>query len=387
MIPVFRPSVTQEEIDAVTEVLRSGWWGLGPKTKEFENAFAAYVGTAHAVGMNSATAALELALGLFDVAGGEVITTPMTFVSTNHAIVHNGATPVFADIEPDTLNIDPVDVERKMSPRTRAIMVVHYGGHPVDLDRIRELAASHGIPVIEDAAHAAGAEYHGRKIGSISEATCFSFHAVKNLAMGEGGAVTVATDEHDKRLRQMRWLGITKDTWSRSEDAVKYSWFYSVEDVGFKAHLSDIPAAIGLVQLRRLDANNAIRRRIAQQYTEAFADLDWVSTPVEKDGVTSAWHNYVIKAEDRDDLIVHLQQRGIAAGMHYIPNHLYRMYEPYYVKLEVTESVWTKLVTLPLFPDLTPSQIDQVVDGVRSFQPSTALHAPIALPGLRTNTA
>ena len=187
LIPVFRPTVDDAEIRAVTEVLKSGWWGLGPKTREFEVAFANYLGTAHAVGLNSCSAALHLGLKVLNVEGGEVITTPMTFVSTNHAILYNNAVPVFADIEPDTLNIDPADVERLITNRTKAIVVVHFGGHSVDLDRISELAREHGIPVLEDAAHACGSEYKGQSIGTCSEITCFSFHAVKNLAMGEGG--------------------------------------------------------------------------------------------------------------------------------------------------------------------------------------------------------
>ena len=370
MIPVFKPSVGEEEITAVADVLRSGWWGLGPKTEEFEQKFAQYVGAKYAVGVNSATAALHLALAICNVEGGEVITTPMTFISTNHAILYNNAIPVFADIEEDTLNIDPQEVARKVTDKTRAIMVVHYGGHACDMDAIYEIARPRGLKVIEDAAHACGGEHKGRRIGSLpSDATCFSFHAVKNLATGDGGMVTVQGEELDKRLRRLRWMGITKDTWSRVDDVSKYSWYYNVEELGFKCHMNDIAGAIGLVQLAKLERTNARRREIVMRYNEAFADLGWLERPVEKEYARSAMHNYVVKLEDRDRFMTYLQEKGIATGMHYIPNHLYNMYRPYYLPLPVTERVWKKLVTLPLFPDLTDENVDYIVNVIRSWQP------------------
>jgi perosamine synthetase len=370
MIPVFRPTCGDEEIRLVTEVLRSGWWGLGPKTKAFEDAFAEYVHAPHAVALNSATAALHLGLRALGVEGREVITTSMTFVSTNHEIVHNQATPVFADIEPDTLNIDPVDIERKITPRTAAILVVHYGGHPCDLDRIREIAAARRIPVIEDAAHACGAWYGDRPIGSISELTSFSFHAVKNLATGDGGMLTLNDPELDARLRRSRWLGINKDTWVRADDGKGYAWAYNVEEFGFKSHMNDIAAALGLAQLGRLDRTNGRRREIAARYSAALQDLDWLELPVEKPGVRSAWHNYVVKVDDRDAFMSHLNARGVSTGMHYIPNHLYDIYKPYATSLPITERVWSRLVTLPLFPDLRDAEADIVIDAVSSYRPA-----------------
>jgi len=370
MIPVFRPSCGEEEIRLVTEVLRSGWWGLGPKTKAFEDEFARYVGAGHAVALNSATAALHLGLRALGVEGREVITPSMTFVSTNHEIIHNQATPVFADIQPDTLNIDPDDIERKITPRTAAIVVVHYGGHPCDLDRIRAIAAARRIPVLEDAAHACGARYKDQPIGSISEMTSFSFHAVKNLATGDGGMLTMKDPEIDARLRRARWLGINKDTWTRADDGKNYAWAYNVEEFGFKSHMNDITAAIGLAQLARLDQTNARRRAIAQRYSAAFSGLPWLERPVEKPGVRSAWHNYVVKVDRRDAFMKHLQERGVSTGMHYIPNHLYEIYKPYATPLPVTERVWSRLVTLPLFPDLTDAETQTVIDAVTSFRPS-----------------
>jgi perosamine synthetase len=368
VIPVFRPSMGQEEISAVGEVLRSGWIGLGPKTREFEAQFAKYVGVRHAVAVNSCTAALHLALKVNDVEGGEVITSPMSFISTNHAILYNKAVPVFADVEEDTLNIRIDEIEQLIRPKTRAILLVHYGGHACDMDPILEIAHKKGIRVIEDAAHACGGEYKGRKIGSIGDATCFSFHAVKNLATGDGGMITLHDAGRVERLRKIYWLGISRGTWDRAKDKA-YKWEYDVEEVGYKYHLNDILAAIGLVQLEKLDRANGRRREIVERYNEAFRHVDWIRTPVEKDYARSANHNYVIKVLNgrRDALIEYLATNEISAGVHYIPNHLYEIYRPFYRKLPVAEDVWQKLVTLPLFPDLTDDEQTYIIEKVSDF--------------------
>jgi perosamine synthetase len=367
LIPVFRPWYDEAEVRAVEQVFKSGWIGLGPKTAEFEKRFADYIGVPHAVAVNSATAALHLALMALNVTGGEVITTSMTFVSTNHAILYNGATPVFADIEPDTLNIDAESIERNITSRTQAIVVVHYGGHACDMDPILARAKEHNIPVIEDAAHGCGGTYKGRKLGSIGAIGTFSFHAVKNLATGDGGMVTIHDAELDKRLRRLRWCGIDKDTWNRSEVDQKYSWYYTVQEIGFKYHMNDITAAIGLVQLEKLDCANARRREIVKYYNERFADLDWLELPVEKSYTRSALHNYVVKLERRDDLIAHLQTRRISAGVHYFPNHLYSMFRQFKADVPVTERVWRRLVTLPLYPGMSEDDVERVVNAVRDF--------------------
>lgn len=372
MIPVFRPSVTDKEISYVSEVLRSGWWGLGPKTKAFEDQFAQLCRVPHAVGVNSATAALHLALMTADVAKHEVITTPMTFVSTNHAILYNNAIPVFADIQPDTLNIDPAEVERRVTKRTRAILVVHYGGHACDMDMIMEIAREHGLIVIEDCAHGAGGMFKGLPLGAIGDYGCFSFHAVKNLATGDGGMITTKDADADARLRRLRWLGISKGTWDRTE-RVGYSWEYDVREIGFKCHMNDITAALGLAQLERLPETNGRRRDLVQRYQAKLADLAWLELPTEKAQVSSAWHNYAVKVmnpADRDPLMDFLRVKGIATGMHYIPNHLYEVYKPYVSNpLPVAESVWKRLVTLPLFPDLTDEEHDFVMNVLHRYEP------------------
>jgi perosamine synthetase len=377
MIPVFKPSYDERELEALRDPFRSGWIGLGPKTKEFEERFAKYIGADYAVGLNSATAALHLALMVAEVQGGEVITTPMTFVSTNMAILYNKAIPVFADIEEDTLNIDVKEIEKKIGPKTKAIVVVHYGGHACDMDPIMELARKHGIKVIEDAAHACGGEYKGRKCGSIGDIGCFSFHAVKNLATGDGGMITCHNPEYDRRLRKLRWMGISKDTWNRSEIENKYSWFYTVEEMGYKCHMNDIAAAIGLVQLEKLDTLNQRRRDIVDIYNENFRELEWLETPVNKEYAKGAHHNYVVKVNDRDRFTKYLQDHEISTSVHYFPNHLYELFKEFRTELPITERVWKKIVTLPLYPDMTMQQVEKIVETVRSFVPKS-LSKPVS---------
>lgn len=371
MIPVFKPCYDHQELEALRVPFESGWIGLGPKTKEFEDRFAAFLGISHAVAVNSATAALHLAVKVAGLEGAEVITTPMTFVSTNHSILFCNGIPVFADIEPDTLNIDPRDLERRITSRTKAIMVVHYGGHSCDMDAILDIARRHGLKVIEDAAHACGGQYRDHMLGTLGDFGCFSFHAVKNLATGDGGMVVTRDGDAAARMRRLAWLGITRDTWNRIESK-GYAWEYNVEELAFKYHMNDITASIGLVQLAKLGDANARRRYLAERYTRLLVDVGWLEPPVEKEYTRSAWHNYVIKVAnmaDRDPLMEYLKARGISTGMHYIPNHLYEMYWPYVTEpLPVTETVWKRLITLPLFPDLTDEQQDHIVASIKGYR-------------------
>lgn len=366
-IPVFKPNYDNRELDALKGPFKSGWLGLGPKTKLFEEEFARYIGVKYAVAVNSCTAALHLALDVLKVTGRQVISTPMTFVSTNHAILYNGAEPVFADIYADTLNIDVEEIAKKITKKTKAIMTVHYGGHACDMDPILKLARKFNLYVVEDVAHGCGGEYKGRKLGSIGAMGCFSFHAVKNLAIGDGGMVTTNDKRAYEELKKLRWLGITKDTWSREGKYQKYSWYYDVDELGFKCHMNDISASLGLVQLKKLEGANEKRRKIFKQYNEAFKDVPEIETPVWKSYAKSACHNYVIKAIDRDGLNAFLSENGVSSSVHYYPNHLYKMYSGFYTRLPVTETVWKKLLTLPLYPDLTDSQLRKVIGTVKKF--------------------
>lgn len=366
MIQVFKPDMGDEEVAAVSEVLRSGWLGLGPRTSQFEREFSEYTGMPYTVGVNSCTAALDLALKLLSVSHNhEVVVPTMTFVSTAHVVAYNLATPVFADVEPETLNISLQDVADKITTRTRAIIPVHYGGRPVDMDALRDVAGE--IPIIEDVAHACGSTYKGRKCGALGDIGCFSFQAVKNLAMGDGGALTLADTDWMERAKRLRWLGIDKGTWDRTDTDKSYWWEYQVDEIGLKCHMNDIIAAIGLVQLRRLDAMNARRKEIVDRYTAGFADIEQIETPCpDTDESRSSWHIYCIKCERRDDLSSWLRDRDIATGVHYKPIHTYRCYGNRPV-LPAAEAVFPRILSLPVYPALTDAEVDSVIGAVREF--------------------
>lgn len=371
MIPVFKPAMGQEEIEAISQVIKSGWLGLGPKTEQFEKEFAEYLGVKYALALNSATAALHLALMVLAVKDREVITTPMTFVSTNHAILYNQGRPVFTDIETDTLNINPEEIKKNLTKKTKAIMAVHYGGQACRLEEIIKLAKDNNLSVVEDCAHACGGEYKGKKLGTFGDLACFSFHAVKNLATGDGGMIVTNNKEWHERLKKLRWLGINKDTWEREESEHKErggdSWSYNVEELGFKYHMNDLNSALGLVQLAKLDKMNEKRRILAKRYDVLLKDVKEIELPVEKEYAKSSWHNYVIKTSARDRLNLFLADRGISTGVHYIPNNHYLMYQKYGEKTPAAEAVWTKLLTLPLYPDLAEDEQDSVINGLKDF--------------------
>lgn len=362
-IPLFRPRISEEAIAAAADVLRSGWLGLGPKTDEFEREFAAYVGSPFCVGLSSCTSAIQLALHVLDLPeGSEVITTPITFVSTNHAILYERLKPVFADVDPRTGNLDTGSVRARITGATRAIIVVHYGGYPADLDEIYAIAREHGLAVVEDCAHACGAEYKGKKIGSHGSLHAFSFHAVKNLPMGDGGALTVRSVEHDARLRRLRWLGIDKDTYTRTERQA-YHWEYEVAEVGFKCHMNDIEAAIGLEQLRLLDAENCRRTEIARGYREALEGIDGLTLPPMSDDRRSSYHLFPVIAERRDDLVTRLREEGIATGVHYRRNDEYSMYEK--TELPGAGHFASHVMSLPMHLDLRDEDVGAIADAVR----------------------
>ena len=371
MIPVFRPFVGKEEVKAIAEVLNSRWIGLGPKTEEFEQKLAKYLDAKYVVATNSATAALHLALIVAGVKeNDEVISPSLTFISTNHVILYQKARPVFCDVREDNLCADVNDIVRKITPKTKAIIVVHYGGFAVDMDPLMEAARKKGICVIEDASHACGAEYKGKKLGTIGDINCLSFHAVKGLAMGDGGAVIVNNKRDADRLKKLRWMGINKDTWERADGGKKYSWYYDVEEVGFKYHMNDIAAAIGLVQLKKLDEIIAKKRRIFNRYNKLLKGIDWLETPREKPDEKSSFHNYCLKIKKgRNRLGEYLAKKGIATTVHYFPNHYYPMYKKYSCRLPVTEKIWKKILLLPMYPELKEKDLKYIAGNIKKFKP------------------
>jgi perosamine synthetase len=364
MIPLFRPSCSDAEIEAVTAVLRSGWWGRGPQTGELERRFAQFAGTEHAVAMNSATMALQLTCEAMQVRGGEIIMPALTFASTALAAVHNGCRVVFADVDEDTLCLDWADAAAKLTPQTRAVIPVWYGGTVSEPGKAwRERPAQfHALPVIEDCAHAAGSPGAGRQ----GFAGCWSFHAVKNLAAGDGGMVTTNSAELAARLRRLHWCGIDASTWER--DQGKYLWEYGITTAGWKAHMNDITAALALVQLDRLAELNGARVKIVKRYLGGLGTLDWLRLPRWRDG--SAWHLFPVRVPEylRDEFIRHMTRKGVSAGVHFKPLNTYPVFgDPQ--PLPVTDRVWKTLVSLPLFPDMTPGQIETVIAAVQDFQP------------------
>ena len=348
----------------MADVLRSGWLGLGPRTGQFESEFAKYVGMPYCVGLNSCTSAIHLALRLLDLCeGAEVITTPLTFVSTNHAILYERLTPVFADVDPRSGNILPSSVAGHITDRTKALIVVHYGGYPADLDELYAIARSHGIALIEDCAHACGATYKGKKIGGHGELHAFSFHAVKNLPMGDGGALVVRSRDHDERLRRLRWLGIDKDTFRRTS-AAAYDWEYDVTEVGFKYHMNDVDAAIGLAQLRRLDAENERRAAIAALYRAQLANVKGVELPPDSGDRKSSFHLFPILVDGRDQLVLKLREKGIGTGVHYRRNDEYSMYRRR--ELPGAEAFSSRVLSLPMHMCLSDEQVSSVTEVIAS---------------------
>lgn len=371
-IPVLQPCIDQQEIDAVAEVLRSGWLGLGPRTEQFEQQFTAMTQSRFTIALNSGTAALHLAMEVLNIGpGDEVIVPSLTFISTVHAVSYVGATPVFADVEYDTLNVSAAEIERKITAKTKAIIVVHLGGHPCDMEPIQQLAESRGIHLVEDAAHACGAEYKGRKVGSLSELTCFSFHAVKNLTCGEGGAITTNKEWMARKIREKRWLGISKDTWKRSAEEKTYAWQYFVDQLGYKYHMNDLQAAIGLVQMQKLPQLNGRRADIATAYRSQLADVSWLDLPQEKPYARSSWHLFQIKVDNeerRDGLIAHLQAHNIATGVHYYPCHLHPVNIHHQAVVPLTTQIWKRILTLPIHPNMTDGDVDRVISAVRNYK-------------------
>jgi dTDP-4-amino-4,6-dideoxygalactose transaminase len=374
-VPFHRPDIGEEEIAAVVDTLRSGWLTVGPKTHEFERAFAEAIGARQAIAVNSCTAALHLALDALELSrDAEVITPTLTFTSTASTILHAGARPVLADVTSDTLNLDPSDVERRITPRTRAIVAVHFAGHPAAMDELARLAHRYNLRLIEDAAHALPASHRGRKIGTIGDVTAFSFYATKNLTTGEGGMLTTADAALAERMRMRSLHGMSRDSWRRYNGG---PWRYDISYPGFKYNMTDVAAAIGLVQLRRLPALHRRRQQIAALYTVLLSDVPELRLPVTLPSVDHAWHLYVIRLRPervrvtRDALIERLKAEGIGTSVHFIPLHLHSYYrtalgvspEDFPVASEAAET----MLSLPLHSRMSDDDVHTVAATVRKI--------------------
>jgi len=371
-IPFSPPSIGADEIDEVVDTLHSDWLTTGPKTRRFETEFRDYLQAPGALALNSCTAGLHLSLASLGIGeGDEVITTPMTFAATANVIEHVGARVVLADVQPDTLNIDPDQVAAKVTARTRAIMPVHYAGHPADMDEIDAIAEQHGLYVIEDAAHALPAAYRGQPIGSRNHLTAFSFYATKNMTTAEGGMLTGPTEVLDQ-ARNLSLHGMSREAWRRYEQGG--TWKYDIVAPGFKYNMTDIQAALGIHQLRRLAGFHQRRLEIVRQYNEAFSAQGLLAVPEQRPYVSHAWHLYVLRlvtdrvAVTRDQVISELQQRNIATSVHFIPIHLHSFYAGKYgfapEDFPVALDSYQRMLSLPLNPRLTDTEIGRVIDAV-----------------------
>ena len=379
-VPFHRASVGEDEIDAVADVIRSGWLTMGARTFEFECQFASYVGARHAVAVASCTAALHLALEAVGLRpDDEVLLPTTTFTATAEVVTYFGARPVLVDVDPRTLNISVEEASRKITPRTRAIIPVHFAGQPCDMAEIHDLARLHHLRVIEDAAHALPSEYQGRRVGAISELTAFSFYATKTLTTGEGGMITTDNDDYAQRLRLMRLHGISHDAWKRY--GAQGSWYYEVQEAGYKYNLTDIQAALGIVQLAKCDRMCDARHCIAEQYTRQFSGNEALEVPASPQDRRSSWHLYVLRLNrsclriGRDAFIAELAERGVSTSVHFIPLHLHPFYRQRYCykpgDFPAAENEYERSISLPIFPSMSDVEVEHcvtaVLDVVRTF--------------------
>ncbi len=368
-IPYGRQSIDEADIQAVVDVLRGDYLTTGPRIAEFEQAVAHYVGADYAVAVANGTAALHAACHAAGIReGDEVITTPLTFAASANCVLYCKGTPVFADVDEKTYNIDPKDIRRKITPKTKAILAVHLAGQPCDMDEIHAIAKEHDLLVIEDAAHALGSVYKGRKIGSISDMTTFSFHPVKPITTGEGGMIVTNDETLYRSLCLFRSHGITRDADQMTKN--EGPWFYQQLDLGYNYRITDIQCALGISQMKKLDAFIGRRRELVKRYEEAFLDCGDMITPYQTPEAQSGWHLYIIQVKncDRKELFERLRALGVGVNVHYIPVY----FHPYYRShgydatcCRVAEEIYSRMLSLPLYPGLTDQQQDEVIEKVK----------------------
>jgi len=377
MLPYGHQWIDEEDIKAVSEVLHSDWITQGPKVAEFEEEFAKYVCAKYAVAVNSGTAALHTACFAAKInKDDEVITTPITFLASANCVIYQGGIPVFADIKEDTPNIDPVEIKKKITRKTKALIPVDFTGRPVDLEKILQIAKNNKLIIIEDASHALGATYKGSKIGSISDMTIFSFHPVKHITTGEGGMVTTNNKEFYERLKIFRTHGISKN----KDKLLNYGgpWYYEMQELGYNYRLTDFQCALGLSQLKKIDKIIQRRREIVKKYNSEFKDMPEIKIPqINPIDSNPAWHIYMIQLSlerlktDRREIFEAPRAENIGVNVHYIPVHL----QPYYQKrfgycpgdFPKAENYYSRAITLPIFPEMTDKDVDDVIRAVKKM--------------------
>lgn len=371
-LPFSRASIGQEEMDAALEVLRSGWLTTGPRVREFETAFASYVGAEHAVAVSSCTAALHLALLAIGITeGDEVILPTMTFAASGAVVLYRKARPVLVDCKEDSFQADPAEIALAITPRTRAILAVHYGGQPCEMDSIFEIARKRQLRVIEDAAHALPSRYKGAMVGTLGDITCFSFYATKTLTTGEGGMATTGNQEFAERMRILSLHGISRDVWKRY--TAEGSWRYEILETGYKYNMTDLQAALGLAQLAKCDAMHARRVSIAARYNAALGALEGFGMSALAHDSGNAWHLYVVRASssvlriNRDQVIEDLKRRGIGTSVHFIPLHMHPLYQRLGYRngqFPYAEEQFDGAISLPIYPSMTDADADRVIEAI-----------------------
>lgn len=371
MIPYGKQTIEQDDIQAVVDVLQSDFLTTGPKIAEFEQTVADYVGAKYVVAISNGTSALHAACFAAGIGpGDEVITTPLTFAASANCVLYCGGTPVFADVDPKTYNIDPEDIRRKITDRTKAIIAVHLAGQPCDMDAIHSIAREHGLIVIEDGAHALGSVYKGKKVGSMSDMTTFSFHPVKPITTGEGGMIVTDKENFYKKMVLFRSHGITRDDSMMTRN--DGPWFYQQFDLGYNYRITDIQCALGCSQMKKLDRFLARRKEIVARYNEAFADCDNIITPYQLSDTESGWHLYIVQVKncDRRQVFEAMREKGIGVNVHYIPVYMHPYYQEHgyeNVHCANAEEIYSHIISLPLYPGLTSEQQDYVIDTLKSL--------------------
>lgn len=374
-LPYGQQYIDEDDIQAVIETLKSDYLTTGPKIKEFEEKLCSYLGCKYAVTVSNGTAALHAACFAAGInKGDEVITSPITFAASSNAVLYCGGTPIFADINPDTYNIDPEDIKRKITDKTKAIIPVHFTGQPCNMDEIMKIAKEHKLIVIADGAHALGAQYKKKMVGNISDMTIFSFHPVKHITTGEGGVITTNDDELYEKLMMFRTHGITRDNEKLTRD--EGSWYYEQQFLGYNYRITDIQAALGISQLNKLDHFLERRRYYVNMYNEAFSDCEGIIIPYQINNANSAWHLYIIQLDldklgiGRRDVFEALKRRNIGVNVHYIPVY----YHPYYKDIgykkglcTYAEALYERIITLPLFPQMSEEDILYVIKNVKEI--------------------
>jgi UDP-4-amino-4,6-dideoxy-N-acetyl-beta-L-altrosamine transaminase len=370
MIPYGKQTIDDDDIRAVVNVLKSDWITTGPKIGEFEEALCKYTNAGYATVVNSGTSALDIAVQTLNLPkDSEAITTPFTFAATSNALLYNGVKPVFADILPDTHNINPDEVRKKITNKTRAIICVDFAGYPCDIRELKEIAYEHDLVLIEDACHALGAKYENRMIGSLADMTVLSFHPVKHITSGEGGAITTDNLQYHEKLQMLRSHGIDKNTMSRTGPTGE--WAYDMKYLGRNYRMTDFQAALGISQMKKLDEFVRRRGEIAAYYNRELSTVEGITVPLTKPGIRHAWHIYTVllKQHNRDDIFKRLRVAGIGVNVHYIPVYKFSYYVenlPQTEQFPVTEETYQSIITLPLYPLMTEEDADTVVSAVKT---------------------